>query len=123
MLAESFYETFSAQWFDAWNAHDLERVLALYDEAFQFSSPVLAKVDTASGGRLVGKRAAREYWAQAFAARPDLVFEPIRSFHGVQSLVLHYRGVRGRLCAEFFVFSDDGKVVEAHAHECDAALP
>jgi hypothetical protein len=117
MLAESFYEEFAAQWLAAWNAHDLDRILSHYDESFEFSSPVLAKVKPASSGRLVGKEAARTYWSRAFSAYPDLHFEPITSLKGVQSMVIHYKGLSGKLCAEFFVFSDNGKVIASHAHE------
>jgi ketosteroid isomerase-like protein len=27
---------FAKEWLDAWNAHDLERILALYEQEFEF---------------------------------------------------------------------------------------
>lgn len=117
MLAESFYEELAAEWLAAWNAHDLERILSLYEEEFELSSPVLAKVDPLSGGKLIGKQAARTYWSKAFSARPDLQFEPIAVFKGIQSMVIHCKGLGGKLCAEFFVFSSHNKVFVSHAHE------
>lgn len=123
MLTHSFYEEFTTQWLAAWNAHDMERILALYEDAFEFSSPVLARVSPASGGKLVGKEAARAYWSKGLAMRPDLHFEHIASLHGVHSMVIHYRGLGGKLCAEFFAFSDSGKVAISHAHEEATAAP
>jgi len=117
VFTESFYKEFTTLWLAAWNAHDIERILALYEDAFEFSSPVLAGVSPASGGKLIGKEAARAYWSKGLAMRPDLHFEHIASLHGVQSMVIHYRGLGGKLCAEFFAFSGDGKVAVSHAHE------
>jgi len=116
MFDDLFYESFAAQWIAAWNSHDIERILSHYDDAFEFSSPVLAKLNPASQGKLVGKELARSYWSKGLALRPDLHFETIAVLKGVGSMVIHYRGLGGKLCAEFFVFGGDGKVVSSHAH-------
>jgi hypothetical protein len=50
------------------------------------------------------------------AAHPELRFELIAALSGVESVVIHYRGRGGKLCAEFFVFGDHEKVIESHAH-------
>jgi hypothetical protein len=116
MHSNQHYEDFAAEWIAAWNSHDLERVLSHYDESFEFSSPVLARMIPASGGRLEGVETVRAYWSKALALYPELHFEPIAVLKGVDSLVIHYRGLNGRLCAEFFVLGSDGKVVSSHAH-------
>jgi len=43
-------ETFAREWIAAWNAHDLERVLAHYSPDIQLSSPVAAERVPGSGG-------------------------------------------------------------------------
>lgn len=116
MLDDKFYEEFAAEWIASWNSHDIERILSHYGESFDFSSPVLAKVSPASGGKLKGKKAARAYWSKGLAARPDLRFEPVAVLKGVESLVIHYKGLGGKLCAEFFVFSGSGQVISSRAH-------
>ncbi len=116
MLSEIFIEEFAREWIAAWNSHDIERILAHYEEAFEFSSPVLAKVSPVSGGKLTGKAAARAYWSKGLAARPDLHFETVTVLKGVQSAVIYYTGLGGKLCAEFFVFGASGKVASSHAH-------
>jgi hypothetical protein len=47
---------------------------------------------------------------------PELRFELIAVFAGVESVVVQYRGAGGRLAAEVFHFAPDGKVVRAFAH-------
>ena len=110
-------ERFGQAWLTAWNSHDLESVLSLYEEDFRFSSPVLKKLLPQSGGHIRGKEAARGYWSRAFAPGINLRFEPIAVLCGVDSVIIHYKGLRGRLCAEFFQLGSSGKVVESHAHE------
>ena len=38
MLSETFIEEFAAEWIASWNSHDIERILAHYEEAFELSS-------------------------------------------------------------------------------------
>ena len=53
---------------------------------------------------------------RALAAQPELHFELVAVLKGVESVVIHYKGTGDKLCAEFFVFSENGSVVESHAH-------
>jgi SnoaL-like domain len=116
MLNDDFYEKFASEWIEAWNSHDIESILSHYEEDFEFSSPILAKLNPASGGRLTGKEGARAYWSKALTILPDLYFEPVTLLKGVGSMVIYYKGVGGKLCAEFFVFGTSGKVSSSHAH-------
>lgn len=116
-LSEESFQGFAEEWLAAWNAHDLARILELYEPGFEFSSPVLAKRQPESGGRLQGRAAAQAYWSAAFAPGVNLRFEHVATLVGVNSLVIHYRGLRGKLCAEFFEFGASGKVCRSHAHE------
>ena len=116
MRESEFYEKFATEWIAAWNSHDIERIMSHYDESLKFSSPKLAKLISSSGGKLNGKAAVRSYWIKALAAQPELHFDLVAVLKGVESVVIHYKGAGGKLCAEFFVFSEDGNVVESHAH-------
>ena len=122
-VSEEMLVAFATEWLAAWNAHDLEQILELYEPEFEFSSPVLAKRIPESNGRLRGKAAARAYWSAAFAPGVNLRFEHVATLVGVGSLVIHYRGLRGKLCAEFFEFGASGKVSRSHAHECQQNVP
>ena len=106
--------TFAAAWIEAWNAHDIERVLSHYAEGVEFHSPFVARVAGESSGGLKGKGALREYWTKALAMLPSLHFELIDVFAGADCLTIHYQGHRGK-AAETFVFDATGKVVFATA--------
>lgn len=107
---------FARGWISAWNSHDLDRILSHYADTLTFSSPVLARLMPASHGQLLDRRALRTYWEKALALKPDLHFDLIAVMGGVNSVVIHYTGPGARLCAEYFRFSDDGKILESHAH-------
>ena len=50
-------------WVAAWNAHDLEQIMAHYDDAVELTSPVAAQLLGIADGKVVGKanvRASRE---------------------------------------------------------------
>ncbi len=114
MIERAFADRFAREWIEAWNSHDLERILAHYDEDFVMSSPRIAAVVGEPSGLLKGKSAIGGYWEKALALAPELRFELIETFVGADSVVLHYRGVRGP-AAEVFFFGTDGRVVRASA--------
>src|SRR5262245_24579698 len=115
MLTPDFSEKFGKEWIEAWNAHDLDCILAHYDDDFEMSSPVIARLVGEPSGVLRGKPAVRAYWAKALAATPTLRFELLAVFSGVSSVTVYYKGHRG-LAAEVFHFNTDGKVSKAFAH-------
>jgi hypothetical protein len=116
MLDKKFAERFSREWVDAWNCHDLDRVLSHYSDHFEMSSPVIVQVVGEPSGLLKGKEAVAAYWAKALQLLPDLKFELLSTLVGVNSITLFYKGARGQLAAEVFHFGPDLKVVRAFAH-------
>ncbi len=116
MIDKEFAEHFAAAWIDAWNCHDMERILSHYSDNFEMSSPVIIQIACEPSGALRGKEAVGAYWAKALGLNPDLHFELIATLVGVNSLTLYYKGTRGRLAAEVLHFGQDGKVHKAFAH-------
>jgi len=115
MLDKNFADEFAADWIDAWNQHDLERILAHYADDFEMSSPMIIKMAGEPTGTLKGKQLVGQYWAKALQLFPDLHFQLHSSLVGVNSIVINYQGVSSP-AAEVFYFNADGKVVKAFAH-------
>ncbi len=112
----AFAQRFAVDWIAAWNAHDLDRVLAHYTETFEMTSPMIMQIAGEDSGTLRGKSAVRAYWSKALQIIPDLKFELLSILVGVGSITLHYRGAGGRLAAEVFHFDAEGNVSKAFAH-------
>lgn len=115
-MNKEFASHFADEWLHAWNAHDLDRVLSHYSDDFEMISPVIAQVMGIKEGRLKGKDVVAAYWAKTLAMFPDLVFTPICTLIGVDSITIHYIGAKGRRVAEVFQFNVKNQVIRAHAH-------
>lgn len=65
----------AAQWFDAFNAHDLEKLLSLYDDNARHFSPKLKMRRPETNGYVTGKAALRDWWQDAFDRLPTLHYK------------------------------------------------
>lgn len=65
----------ATSWFDAFNAHDLEKLLALYDDEAEHFSPKLKIRQPETKGLIKGKAALREWWKDSFDRLPTLRYE------------------------------------------------
>lgn len=112
-------DAFAAAWVSAWNARDVERVLAHYADSIVFRSPRAALVVPESGGIVRGKVALRAYWERALAKSTDLRFELEAVFESVGGGALLYSNQRGQRVIESFEFGGDageaGLVVRSSA--------
>jgi len=61
MITPEFAHRFAAEWIAAWNAHDLDRILAHYTEDIEMSSPIIRILADEPSGTLKGKPALRAY--------------------------------------------------------------
>jgi hypothetical protein len=115
------FKQHAEEWIDAWNAHDLERIVAHYAEDVELISPFVARLTGQSNGTVCGRVALRDYIARGLAAYPALHFEFIRLYPGVRSCVLEYRSVNNLRAAETMEFDPQGKVRRVLAHYAAAA--
>lgn len=104
-------DRFAAEWEDAWNAHDIERLLAHFHDDVVFRSPVAHRVVAGSDGVVRGKAALRGYWSKALEQIPDLYFVVTAVFVGIETIVIEYRNQKGIDVAEVLVF--DGPLIVA----------
>jgi limonene-1,2-epoxide hydrolase len=62
-------------WFEAFNAHNLEKLLSLYDDEAEHFSPKLKIRHPESNGLVTGKDALRTWWEDAFNRLPSLHYK------------------------------------------------
>ncbi|MEZ4876386.1 MAG: nuclear transport factor 2 family protein [Flavobacterium sp.] len=62
-------------WFEAFNAHNLEKLLSLYDDEAQHFSPKLKIRHPETNGLVVGKESLRTWWQDAFERLPSLHYK------------------------------------------------
>jgi ketosteroid isomerase-like protein len=78
------------EWIASWNAHDLERILAHYEDEVELISPVAARLLETPEGRISGKTHLRAYFQRGLEAYPNLQFhleDVLLGVHSVRSLL------------------------------------
>jgi predicted ester cyclase len=115
-LQASFAREFAQDWVDAWNSHDLERILTHYDDQVLLASPIALKL-LGGDGTVRGKSALREYFLRGLAAFPDLRFNLIETLWGTETIVVYYiNNVRGSKTAEVMLLNSAGKIQHVWAN-------
>lgn len=107
---------FAHEWVEAWNSHDLARVLAHYTDDFEMSSPVMTQMGLSETGTLKGKQQVGDYWQKALVKFPELNFKLIEVLSSVNTVIIYYHTINNKLSGEFFMFNEDGKVYKAIGH-------
>jgi SnoaL-like domain len=116
IVTEETAADFAKAWIDAWNSHDLNRILEHYADNVTFYSPFIVKVLYDNTGRITGKPALKAYFARALAAYPDLHFHLHTVLSGIDGITLYYTTVKNLLAAETMLLDTTGNIATVHAH-------
>lgn len=82
--------TIAEAWLAAFEARDLDALLALYADEATHTSPKIRALHPETGGKLVGKPAMRAWWADAFQRLPGLRYIKTSITAGAESVFLEY---------------------------------
>jgi ketosteroid isomerase-like protein len=105
-------QAFAEQWVKDWNARDIDALLGHFTEDVVFTSPVAVRI-LGGDGVIRGKEALREYWSEGVRLIPDLRFEVLAVYVGINTLVINYRNQAGGVVCEVLTF--EGSLVrEGH---------
>jgi hypothetical protein len=116
MLEEKQVRELARHWVEAWNAHDLDAIMAHYAESVVLVSPVAVRLLGNPSGTVSGKDALRAYFALGLQAYPQLRFDLLDVMWGLDSVVLYYANQRGSKTAEFMELDSTGKVCRVVAN-------
>jgi hypothetical protein len=111
LIERTWADEFAKEWIEAWNSHDLDRILSHYVDEFEMSSPLIIERKKDPSGVLRGKAAIREYWAIGLAAMPPLRFELIDVHVGVNTIGILYRSIGRRRVVEMLTFNENKEVI------------
>ena len=107
-------QSIAFRWFDAFNNHNLEQLLSLYDEEAKHFSPKLKIRKPKTNGFVEGKSAMREWWKDAFERLPSLHYKVTSlTANGDRVFMEYVRNVDGEddmLVAEVLEVKD-GKII------------
>jgi hypothetical protein len=109
-------QAFAKSWYAAWNAHDLDAIMAHYAPTIEHSSPFIKKYNGTDDLSLKGIASVRDYFRRALDRNPTLKFNPLYVTTGLESTTLVYTRMTGDLAAEVFFFDTGGKIVRSVSH-------
>lgn len=88
-LAEENREI-ARRWLAAFNAHDLDALLALYAEDARHTSPKIRALHPETGGELRGKAALRAWWEDSLRRLPTLRYDAFAITADADRAVMEY---------------------------------
>ncbi len=105
------------RWLDAWNAHDVERIMALYAAGARHTSTRVRALD--GQDKTVRGAAIADYFRAALARYPSLRFEPISVSTGPRTVVIEYRATgldRNEVTVELLELDAHGLIVHSRVY-------
>lgn len=118
-MSASNNQIIATHWFAAFNSHELETLLALYDENAQHYSPKLKIRQPETQGLIKGKSALRAWWKDAFDRLPTLHYEVKKLTADEEQVFMEYtRKVEGEedLQVGEVLEIKDGKIVYSRVY-------
>lgn len=109
-------KAFADRWYAAWNAHDLDGIMACYDPSIEHSSPFIKKYNGTDDKSIRGLAGVRDYFGRALERNPTLRFDPIHVTTGLESVILVYRRMTGDLACEIFFLNQMRKIIRSVSH-------
>lgn len=107
-------DSIAFRWFEAFNKHNLEKLLSLYDDKAQHYSPKLKIKSPETNGLIAGKAALHDWWKSAFDNLPTLKYEVKSLTSNDYRVFMEYiRKVEGEpdlMVAELLQI-EDGKII------------
>jgi hypothetical protein len=89
-MPESSITRIANQWFDAFNEHNLEKLLTLYANDAVHYSPKLKIRQPETNGLIKGKNALRKWWHDSFTRLPSLKYIPQHFIANDNSIFMEY---------------------------------
>lgn len=112
-------QSIAFKWFDAFNNHNLEQLLSLYDDEAEHFSPKLKIRKPETDGLVIGKQALREWWQDAFDRLPTLNYKVTSLTANADRVFMEYirtvEGEENMLVAEVLVVNE-GRIVASRVY-------
>ena len=83
-------EALARAWLEAFNAHDVARLVALYTDDCTHTSPKIRALYPETGGKLKGKVALTTWWEGALKRLPTLRYEPLGITATDERVIIEY---------------------------------
>jgi ketosteroid isomerase-like protein len=110
------YKSLAADWIDAWNKRDIDRIMSHYADDVEFHSPTVNKRWNITEGKLVGKEKLKQHFLKGFEEMPDLHFEFVELVPEKDSMIITYKRETGQIVSDYMRMNENGKALLVNAY-------
>src|SRR5271166_1686647 len=104
---------FAASWIEAWNSHDLDRILALYSEDAVYSSSLVRSIGGGHSDSIRGHLALRTYFSAVLRKFPSLRVRLRAVYAGHEALILLCDSANGLVESEKMTLNGRSQIARA----------
>ena len=119
MMNSRLAKRFAEEWINSWNNQDLGQILDHYADDLEFHSPFILLLNFNKTGVITNKEDLKRYFLIGLNSYPDLHFQFHNYFVGIETFVVHYTSINGRMAAELFQLNRNGKAIKVHCNYSD----
>ncbi len=123
MIDDALAKSLGQKIIDAWNSHDLARILALYAEDIVVVNPMFFLLLGLPEGTLRGKDALRPHWKMVLEQLSHLKFKFIDSYAGMDSFALNFTSLFEKRTIEVFTLGHDNLITQSVTYYDSLSLP
>lgn len=116
MITDEFAMRFVKEWIEAWNSHDINKIMHHYVDGIDFTSPFIIALNNDPNGRIINKISLEDYFRKALDKFPNLHFELLNIYSCVDSIIIQYKSVQNKTACEYIELNDNGKIIKVKAH-------
>jgi ketosteroid isomerase-like protein len=114
-MTDARAKALAEEWVAAWNAHDLDAIMALYAPGVVFQTPTIIDTLGIADGTVHGAERLREHFGRGLERLADLRFDLEGVYAGVSSLAMTYRWADGTPVCELHEYDADGLIARVQA--------
>jgi ketosteroid isomerase-like protein len=103
-------------WLDAWNDHDLERIMQHYADNVEFTAQTVVTRWDKADGTLKGKEALRKHFAKGLALAPDIHFTLEEILFAPNGYAVLYHRDNGNRVLDAVELDDSGLAIKVTAY-------
>jgi hypothetical protein len=103
-------------WIDAWNTHDLERIMNHYADEVEFTAQTVVSRWGKADGKLKGKEELRQHFSKGLALAPDIYFTVDEILWAPGGYAVLYHRENGNRVLDAIELNEFGKAIKVTAY-------
>jgi hypothetical protein len=89
-MTKQLLKSIAKKWIKAFQEHDIQKLLKLYDKNAKHYSPRVEKENPKTNGWLVGKKQLQKWWQSSFDKLPSLTYQLVDLTIGDNKVFMRY---------------------------------